>query len=288
MDELNRLVKVRALALSRFGENNIPPGAPMATLENVLVPVYLMHRYQAEAATKLVGGVNYAYAARGDGGPTNDPLPTVVQRAALAAVIQTLQPAFLALPERIIALIPPRPPGYERDRELFDAHTGLTFDPLAAAESWVDTELDLLFNPQRLSRIVEQNARGKSELTLPEVFDAALRAGQTDDHQSPLEKELASMVERHVLQHLFRLATTNDAEGQVSATAIWKIRALENALPVVPEADPQAIRRASLRYQIEEFFRAPRDYQPVKAAKIPDGSPIGCEEESLRRVLTTH
>ena len=59
MDELNRIVKVRAQALDRFGENNIPPGAPMATLENVLVPVYLAHRYQAEAAIKLVGGVNY-------------------------------------------------------------------------------------------------------------------------------------------------------------------------------------------------------------------------------------
>ncbi|MEI9809421.1 MAG: zinc-dependent metalloprotease [Bacteroidota bacterium] len=50
-------MKVRAKALSRFGENNIRPGMPMAFLEDVLVPVYLFHRYQAEAVTKLVGGM---------------------------------------------------------------------------------------------------------------------------------------------------------------------------------------------------------------------------------------
>lgn len=286
VDELNRLVQVRALALSRFGENNIPPGAPMATLENVLVPVYLLHRYQAEAATKLVGGVNYTYAARGDGEPTNDPLPTGTQRAALAAVTQTLQPAFLALPERLIALIPPRPPGYERDRELFDAHTGLTFDPLAAAESWVNTELDLLFNPQRLSRVVEQNARGKSELTLPEIFAAALHAGQTDDHQSPYEQQLAGMVEQQVLQHLFRLAVTTDAEEHVRATAIWQLRAFEDALRPVPAGDPQAVRVLSLRFEIDNFFLHPKEYQPAKPVRIPDGSPIGCDgEEAFRSAL---
>ena len=78
----------------------------MSTLENVLVPVYLMHRYQAEAAVKLIGGVDYAYAVRGDGQPTNQPLPTDTQRAALAAVAQTWQPAFLALPDRVIGSDP--------------------------------------------------------------------------------------------------------------------------------------------------------------------------------------
>ena len=182
---MNRLVKVRAAALSRFGENNIPPGTPMATLENVLVPVYLLHRFQADAAIKLIGGVNYAYAERGDGQPTNEPLSTETQRAALAAVAQTWQPAFLTLPDQVIAAIAPLPPGYTRDHELFDPRTGLIFDPLAAAESWVNAALDLLFNPQRLSRIVEQNARGKSALTLEDVFDAVLKTGQIDNRQSP-------------------------------------------------------------------------------------------------------
>ncbi len=276
-DELNRLVKVRAAALSRFSENNIPPGAPMATLENVLVPLYLLHRYQAEAAVKLIGGVNYAYAVRGDGQPTNEPLSTETQRAALAAVAQTWQPAFLTLPDKVIAAIPPLPPGYERDRELFDPHTGLVFDPLAAAESWVNAVLDLLFNPQRLSRIVEQNARGKSALTLPEVFDAVLKTGQIDARQSPYEQELARMVERQGLEHLFRVAANPEAQQQVCAEALGRIRELQAEATRRASADPgQQAQRAYLLFHIESFLRNSKEYQAPKPARIPDGSPIGC------------
>ena len=286
VDELNRLVKVRALALSRFGENNIPPGAPMATLENVLVPVYLMHRYQAEAAVKLIGGVDYAYAVRGDGQPTNAPLPTETQRAALAAVAQTWQPAFLALPDKVVASIPPLPPGYERDREMFDPRTGLVFDPLAAAESWVNAVLDLVFNPQRLSRIVEQNARDKSALTLPEVFDAVFKAGQPDDKQSHYEQELARMVERQGLQHLFQVAMSPETQQQVNAAALSKIYDVRK-LAAAPAAtdDAQKAQRAYLSFQIENFLRNPKDYQPPKAARIPEGSPIGCQEPDFLRAI---
>ncbi|HKP75186.1 MAG TPA: zinc-dependent metalloprotease, partial [Longimicrobiaceae bacterium] len=64
--ELARMMRVRRAALSRFGENVIRTGMPLATMEEALVPLYLHHRYQAEAATKLIGGQSYAYALRGD------------------------------------------------------------------------------------------------------------------------------------------------------------------------------------------------------------------------------
>ena len=67
VDELNRLMQVRAAALRRFGENNIREGAPLSTIEDALVPVYMLHRYQVEAASKLVGGMDYTFALRGDG-----------------------------------------------------------------------------------------------------------------------------------------------------------------------------------------------------------------------------
>jgi len=65
VEELNHVMKVRNKALSKFGENNIRPGTPMAFLEDALVPVYLFHRYQVEAVTKLVGGMDYRYSFRG-------------------------------------------------------------------------------------------------------------------------------------------------------------------------------------------------------------------------------
>jgi hypothetical protein len=39
----------------------------MATLEDVLVPLYMGHRYQVEAVAKLVGGEDYTFSLRGKG-----------------------------------------------------------------------------------------------------------------------------------------------------------------------------------------------------------------------------
>ena len=103
-------MKVRAAALKRFGENNIREGAPLATLEDVLVPIYMLHRYQVEAASKLVGGMDYTFALRGDGEIPTEIVAPAEQRRALEAVLATLEPEPLALPESLLKIIPPRPP----------------------------------------------------------------------------------------------------------------------------------------------------------------------------------
>ena len=278
VEELNRIIKLRAAALGRFSEQNIPVGAPMATLENVLVPVFLAHRYQAEAAVKSVGGVNYSYAVRGDGRQTNEPLPAAEQRAALSAVLQTIRPEFLALPEKIIALIPPRPPGYARDRELFEPHTGVTFDPLAAAESWANTALDLLFQPERLARIVEQNARGKSDLTLREVFGAVAQSA-TPNAAKPFEKELSRMLETQMLQHLLQAALNPASQQQVNAAALQTIAEFESSWKARSLSEPaDAAHVGYLLFQIERFRRNPQGVKWPAPAKLPAGPPIGCEQ----------
>src|SRR5271154_2276195 len=119
VDELNRIMQVRAAALKRFGENNIREGAPLATLEDALAPIYMFHRYQVEAASKLVGGMDYTFALRGDGEVPTQIVAPAEQRRALAAVLATLKPEVLAIPEPLLRMIPPRPPEYPRDREDF-------------------------------------------------------------------------------------------------------------------------------------------------------------------------
>src|SRR5208337_869799 len=99
--ELDRILKVRAAALSQFGESAIPPGTPMAELEDTLVPLYLMHRYQTEAAAKEVGGMNYRYALRGDGQVVTEIVDPANQKRALDALLKTLVPETLALPESL-------------------------------------------------------------------------------------------------------------------------------------------------------------------------------------------
>src|SRR2546429_8929603 len=131
VDELNRLMQARGAALKRFGENNIREDAPLATLEDVLVPLFMLHRYQVEATSKLVGGMDYTFALRGDGQTATQIVAPAEQRRALAAVLATLKPDVLALPEPLLAMIPPRPPDYERGREHFKIRTSPAFDALA-------------------------------------------------------------------------------------------------------------------------------------------------------------
>ena len=131
IDELSNVMKVRAAALRRFGENNIREGAPVATIEDVLVPIYMYHRYQVEAAAKVVGGQDYTFSLKGKGDRNPQIVSPGEQRRALAAVLDTLKPEALALPESLLRLIPPRPPGYQRTREDFRIRTQPVFDALA-------------------------------------------------------------------------------------------------------------------------------------------------------------
>lgn len=142
VDGLMQTFAVRTKAMQQFGEEAVKIGTPLAQLEDMLVPVYNYHRYQYEAVTKLIGGVNYQYSVRGD---KNQIKPTILsnalQQKALNAALSCLSPSFLSIPENILQLIPPRPPMYYGVGELFTKRTGLSFDALSPAEALVDFEL---------------------------------------------------------------------------------------------------------------------------------------------------
>ncbi len=279
LTELRRIMNNRRIALSRFSEKNIPLHAPMATLENVLVPLYLSHRYQVEAAAKVIGGVNYSYAVRGDGKTPNEMVEDKMQRDALTILLETLQPSFLALPENIIKLIPPQPPGYQRDRELFKVYTGNTFDPLAAAESSANHTISLLLNPQRLARVVEQSARSNNRLNLPELLDQLLEAVRVRNTYTAYEKEIARSNEKLVLHHLLNMAGDETVMRQVRAIALLKINEIEAKAEVT--LDPAQVAHLTyLHEQIAIFKRNPKDYKIPYIPSMPDGQPIGCDSEN--------
>jgi hypothetical protein len=279
--ELERLNAVRAKALSQFSEKNIAPGAPMATLENVLVPLYLAHRYQVEGVAKVIGGVNYTYAVRGDGTPTNEMVSDAEQRKALDALLATLAPDFLTIPESIIKLIPPQPMGYNRDRELFKIHTGLTFDPLAAAESSAEHTLSFLLNPERLARVVEQHARDPKRLSLSELLDQVDSfSDRVPNSYPPYQMEINRLVRKRFVQHLLQLAGDKKIMQQVSALALRKINQIEQQtekyVSFWEEAPDMQAHAAYILEQIHQFKQSPEKYEVPAAPALPDGSPIGC------------
>ena len=282
VDELNRIMQVRGAALKRFGENNIREGAPLATLEDVLVPLYMLHRYQVEAASKLIGGMDYTFAVRGDGQmPTQIVAPTD-QRRALAAVLATLKPDVLALPEALLKMIPPRPPDYERGREHFKIRTSPAFDALAPAEAAAQHTLPFLFNPERAARLVEFHARNPENPGLEEIIDAVLAATWRSVRASGHAAEIARTIDRVVLYDLMALSANEHASDQVRAIAALKLEQLRDWLVTNQSAAKDEEERAHLfaaMSQIVQFQKDPKQISVVPPAEPPDGPPIGMGDD---------
>ena len=278
-EELNRMSALRAKALESFGINNIAPGQPMATLERVLVPLYLMHRYQVEATSKLVAGVAYSYAMKGNVPYEVKVVDAKTQKEAISSLLSTLKPSFLAIPERILALIPPQPLGYSRGRELFKVHTGLTFDPIGAAESSAQHTIRFMLNPQRLTRIIEQHARDNNQLPLNQYLDQIMEVVKVNKEDPTYHQELARMTEKLVMQHLLQLAGDPTINQQVSAVSLLKINELEKLLEQMEGFEQNPLQAAHYGYliqQIRNFKRDPQDFKVPSIPNMPDGSPIGC------------
>lgn len=288
IDELERVIRIREIALRNFSEKRIRPGTPLATLEEVLVPAYLFHRYQAEAAAASLGGLSYFHKLRGDVLKTPEIVPAAEQRRALDALLKTIEPAFLALDERILKLIPPRPPDFGQTRELFPGRTGLTFDPLAAAETASGLTVGLILNPARASRLVEYHARDAGNPGLGEVIDrliaatwkTAKRAGY-----SPYLKEIQRVADNAALTGLLGLGASDAVAAQARAVARMKIADLKGwaaaqASAGMIDPDQKAHYLAAVDL-IERFERDPQAFKPAPPAAIPPGAPIGMLEDWL-------
>ncbi len=279
VDELNRLMQARGAALKRFGENNIREDAPLATLEDVLVPLFMLHRYQVEAASKLVGGMDYAFALRGDGQTPTQIVAPAEQRRALAAVLATLKPEVLALPEPLLKMIPPRPPDYERGREHFKIRTSPAFDALAPAEAAAQHTLQFLFNPERAARLVEFHARNAENPGLQEVLEAIVAATWKTPHDEGYKGQIANAVDMVVLYDLMALSANDHASDEVRAIARLELQQLKRWVyaPLPAIKDQAHIALAS--WQIEQFEKDPKQISVTPPAEPPDGPPIGIDDD---------
>jgi hypothetical protein len=277
-DELLRILRVRAGALSRFSERNIQPGAPMALLEEALAPMYMMHRYQVEAAVKVIGGLDYSYSLRGDGQTVTKPLSPEFQRRALDAVLQTLSPENLLLPESILRLIPPRPMGYPRSAENFGSRTGVTFDPLSAVESAVNLTLRLLLHPERAARLLEYHARDANAPALTEMLDQVMDAIWQTEPLTGYQNEIQHVVSTLTLQHLIQLAGNTNTRQQVRAIVLAKLDGLGDELrrKISYTSDAGQLAHYTLaEKQITQFLEKPDAFQFTSPQPPPAGSPIG-------------
>jgi hypothetical protein len=279
---LRHELEVRRIALDRFGLRNLRTGEPLSSLEEKLLPLYLHHRYQLEAAAKSIGGLYFTYAVKEDGAvvpaEVRRIVPAARQREALRAVLATLDPAFLALPQRILDLIPPRAFGYERGTaELFAKKTAPAFDPVAAAEAGADLAIKALLDPRRAARLVEFHAEDAANPSLTEVADALLDIAM--QHGTGYPGAITRATRALVAARLMELASNRDADAQVRAEASEALRRLSarcrNEAGVGGDTAEVASRRA-VHDDVERFLARPEEprKQPAPPA-IPPGPPIG-------------
>jgi hypothetical protein len=282
VEELNRIMTIREAALKRFGVNAIKPATPMAQLEDTLVPLYLLHRYQTEAAIKEIGGLDYRYNLRGDSQPNPEIVSSADQKKALAAVLKTLSPETLTLPESLLKILPPRPPGLERTRESFPSETGLTFDPIATAESAADLTLAILLDPARASRLVQYHMRVPDAPSLRGVLEAISKTtAERPEGGHTMSSEVERAVEFRAVEAMLSLAVNPQASTQARAIARSHIadilKDFTSAAPLTDTAE--AIHRAALIDRINDFERDPAKFIPAKPIEAPPGMPIGDDED---------
>jgi len=281
-EELNRMLEVRAVVLNNFGEKNVKPGMPMAVLEEALVPMYFYHRYQTEAAAKLIGGLNYRYALRGDGQVVTEFVSAEQQQKALDVLMKTVSPTNLLLRENLLKIIPPRPLGYDRHREVIKIRTELTFDALSMAETAADMTFSLILHPARAARLVEYHARDAKQPSLESVMDKLISGTIKSPGKNGYEGAVQMTVNYALLINMTKLALNTGASSQSRAISNLKIDQLKSWLTAPSRATTDEAWRAHYSYllmKINKLQEDPEKYKQENLLEAPPGQPIGMDEE---------
>jgi len=275
---LNDAMAVRKLALADFGPNRIKEGQSIADLNEVIVPIYLYHRYQVAAASKVIGGMRFNYSIKGDGQPPATIVAPAEQRKALTAILKTLDPQALDIKDSTLNLLTPPVQSWgfaDSDREWFRPTAYPAFDVTAAADTAADLTFDALLNPRRAARLVEFHRRDSRNPSLDEVLmkirDYVMGQSGRGQTGSERTREIAQAVQSRYAFALMELADS-DATYAVEIRAVAALGAM--AVQAKSRGDDHG---AWLAAQIESYLERPRiAVQPVESAKaLPPGGPIG-------------
>jgi hypothetical protein len=274
-DELKRMLTLREKRMKTFGLNSIKTGEPQAILEEVFVPLYLMHRYQLEATSKLVGGLDYTYKVKGDNQTAHQWISSKSQIEALDALLLSISTKQLEIPASILALIPPRPYGYGKNRETFPSRTGPVFDPIAPAENVVDATFFFLFEPGRVNRIYLQQLQNAALPGLENVLAKVRTQVFSNTMPAGLGAEIKLMTEAKLVDHLISLSKNASASQTVRALVRRELSQLSSFANL--SSSLLQAHRDYLKQKIEAYLRLPEELTPQQVLNIPDGAPIGME-----------
>lgn len=283
---LRHEMEVRRIGMSQFGLGNVPNGTPLSLLEAKFLPLYLHHRYQLQAAVKSVGGAYYTYAIKTADGANPPRVQEIVtparQRDAMKAVLETIDLGELAIPPRILQLLPPRAFGYEGGpTEYFGKRTDPTFDPIGSATIAADMAISGLLEPHRAARLIQFHSLDQSNPDFKEVVNALLsRTWKTAAPRDQYHLAILHAVQSLTVSRLMDAAANPDASPQVRAIASDALRQLAADLKAAPALARTAHTRATID-DIERFLTRPEEpRKKTTPLAQPPGDPIGTRGRS--------
>lgn len=195
---------------------------------------------------------------------------------ALNALLATLKPENLVIPERIVKLIPPRAFGYdENPREVFKRRTGITFDPMGPPEAAASMALRLLLHPERASRLVSQHAIDPALPSLETVIENTISKTWKTPPQNSYLGEVSRTVNTIVLKQLMMLAANKDASDQARAVAMFKLGELKTWLAANKTTDAAWKAHYAFAFeQLKNFDVNTKEVNVSTPLTPPDGAPI--------------
>jgi hypothetical protein len=265
------------LAIANFSVDNIKTSQPYSVLEDVFVPLYFFHRYQTEAVSKLIGGLEYNYAVKGGVQKVVKNVNGNIERKALQILLKTIDVNEIAIPKRLLNLFPPRAIGFNRTRESFKSKNGVAFDSYGAVATASEMTLELLFHKERVSRMLQHKSLDNDQLGLDEMIDVVVQNSFKKAYDDSYYQELQNVVNSEVLRQLFNLSSEKTTYSQINAIVNSKLNAIESYMKVKKSKGLQKIYEDELIKTIENFKKHPSNYKNIEALSIPDGSPIGME-----------
>ncbi|QCK13488.1 hypothetical protein DCC35_01325 [Mangrovivirga cuniculi] len=269
-EELQRVLKIRKIALDKFGTDNLPEGRSYSDLEEMLAPLYFYHRYQLEAAVKLIGGVDYRYNVKGEGELINEPVSPEIQNEALSAILETISLENLQLSDRILSVIPPKSFGDRKGRESLMGKTDPVLDPVGIAETASSFTFDALLNPQRINRLAIQSSRNDKLISVKDVFSRISNQIDNEIGNSELGDQIMHTVKNQFMRRIIALKENPISSVSVKAECLVFLEALKELLDNSDSPEDQL-----LSNYIKQYLDGDLKSIPVSPPKIPDGSPIG-------------
>ena len=280
-EELQRVMEMRKVVLSGFNEKKIPDGTPVAQIEEVFVPMYMLHRYQVQAASKSLGGAYYSNALKGDNQMIFKPVSADDQRKTLEVLLKTLDPEFLAMPKQLLGLLPPRPFRYQANsREVFKRRTGMSFDVLSPAESSAQLTLSLMLEPRRVSRLATQQIYDKNLPSFAEILNALSQRllSEPEISKNNYLGQIKRVIAEQYVYSLKMLLVDNQCNVEAKSNILAELNSIEKRFGT------KTTDSSGFNILISDLIKKPEsEFEKSKNNYLiaPDGQPIDQEQDWL-------